>query len=111
MRISTEVINVYNKGNMQLKMCWRDGICTTARKEIIDDLNEDLSVEFLCIRLFRNGIPQPVALFNRICNSDNIDYDKFDRHEFKKLVRHLMRMPDANDTIKIEDMAEINPEN
>lgn len=110
MRAPSEVLNVFTRGNMQLKKCWRDGHCTTAHKEVINDMTLDRKVEFLCIRLFRNGIAQPVKLFERICNSDNIDYDKFDKHEFKKLVRYIMRMPDGNDTAKINDISEINPE-
>jgi hypothetical protein len=108
-RLQTEIIRVYNKGNMQLKQCWRGGECSTIPKEIINEDTADLKIEFFCIRFIRNGIIQPVQIFDRYCRSDNIDYDKFDKHEFKRVVRHIMRMRDANDTFKINDTSEIDP--
>lgn len=110
MRLKTEVIRVYNRGNMQLKQCWRGGECTNIPKEVIDDSTNDMKIEYFCIRFLRNGIIQPVQIFDRYCRSDNVDYEKFDKHEFKRVVRHIMRMRDANDTIKINNTSEVNPD-
>lgn len=44
---------------------------------------------------------QPLKIFERICHSDNVDYEKFDKKEFKKILRYIMKMKDGNETIKI----------